>query len=233
MINHSLVQGLVAGGTAAYLPNRKTPDTWVTAALQVNHLLLLTAETIRFAGLPLGSFGLLVKTAYILAPLSLVASESKVSPLSPEKVKQLNTAYRVGVVASSLATFALGNPVFAAASLSMLAIDVLAQGEVKKIFAHVKKVAALLALAGYGMQVFACQGIMAGMAKISTVVMGGKVCLDWERSLPSLEKSVLPSRCAVHHYYHDDRRRYFPVPQRSVVSSGSSGNMLCRPSVWG
>ena len=187
LVNYSFVQGIVAGGTASYVQDlvkqeavQKKSDTWITIALQANHLLLLAAETVRYAGLPLGSFGLLVQTAYVLTPLSFAAvglTNKEVAPLSPERADQLNTVYRVGVVAASVATLALGNPVFAAASLSMLAFDAYAKGEASQVFAQIKKVTAFCALIGYGAQAFASQGVMAAMATCSTMIVGSKLCL--------------------------------------------------------
>lgn len=232
LVYHSFVQGIVAGGAATYLQDRvkqeavqKKRDTWVTAALQANHLLLLTAETVRYAGLPLGSFGLLVQTAYVLTPLSfalLGLTNKEVAPLSPERADQLNTVYRVGVVAASVATLVLGNPVFAGASLSMLALDLYAKGEPSQLFTLTKKVAAFCALIGYGAQAFVSQGVMAAMATFSTIVVGGKLCLfDLIQSNASLDVEEKKSESVtdqsesmnhsttlqkekreVHYYYH-------------------------------
>lgn len=267
LVNYSLVQGIVAGGTASYLQDRvkkesiqKKPDTWVTVALQANHLLLLTAETVRFAGVALGGFGLLVQTAYVLTPLSLAAvglSKKEVVPLSPQRAEYLNTAYRMGVIANSVATLALGNPVFAAASLSMLAIDAVVKGEAGQVFAQIKKVAALCALIGYGAQVFVSQGVMASLAQVSTVIMGAKLCVfDLIRGrVPTIAtdqkestnlSTTFPKKRPEFTYYDDRDVRSLedqeifrkpvsisPQPMASSSKFTQSGNVFCRPGAWG
>lgn len=260
----SLMQGVVAGGTASYLRDRvkqeaalKKPDTWVTTALQANHALLLSAETARFAGLSLGSFGLAVQAAYICTPLTFAIGlyTKQVMPLSSERADQLSNVYRAAVVVNSLATLALGNPVFAAASLSMLAIDVVASGNTKELFAYVKKAAAVLALVGYGAQAFAAEGIMAGLAKVSTVAAGIKLFLV-DNGLLSSEGNSLPSDitkstsfpterkihdcCHNHEVYvegsvkNSSSTGFSPPSVNNLPSSilQSSGNWFTRASVW-
>lgn len=187
-IYNSILQGAIAGGTAAYLHDRvnheaseKKTDTWTTVALQVNHLFWLIAETMQAVSLPLGAFGTLVRVTYIMTPLVLLASLNRegITEKEAEYAQQFNQFYHVGVIVASVATLIFGNPIFAITSLSMLTLNAVVSDKAAEIFAQVRKTAALLAVVGYGAQVFAGRSIMAGLAQVSTVVMLFKLFV-WE-----------------------------------------------------
>ncbi|MBN1915148.1 MAG: hypothetical protein JW769_04600 [Parachlamydiales bacterium] len=78
---------------------------------------------------------------------------------------------------NAFTTLILGNPLFALATLSILAIDVLAQDRNNIILKHIKKIGAVLAFIGYGSQIFDTQGTMATCAKISVLIMSIKLFL--------------------------------------------------------
>ncbi|MBN1915147.1 MAG: hypothetical protein JW769_04595 [Parachlamydiales bacterium] len=71
----SLLQGTNTGCAATYLHEKTQNESpqWFHTALQVNHLLFLTAETLAFANISLGLFGVFVRTVFILSPLVLIA----------------------------------------------------------------------------------------------------------------------------------------------------------------
>lgn len=262
----SLVHGLIAGCTAAYLkePTKQTKLTlalglrddgtvdelpipvevkqrsYTQITLQANHLLLLTAETIHFAGSPLGAFGTVVKIACALTPAAALYTDltSKKESISQERLDQISTIYQVGVVMTSLATLALGNPVFALASLSVLALDAVASGKGEYILSVAKKVGACLALIGYGAQAFAAEGVLAGLTAISTAVVG-------LYSLP--ETGFLPAsyvNCYSNPHwdrydtykYRSEENGYKPLTPTSNNSfsylASQIGNSLCRKSVF-
>lgn len=254
-ISCSFVQGAVAGGSAAYLQtrtkkevNQNSNEKWMGVALQVNHLLLLSAETIRFAGAPLGAFGTVVKVACALTPVALGVGlyNKEAIPFTDKRVDQWNTVYKTGVVVASLATLALGNPAFAVASLGMLAIDTYVEGKGKEVFEVVKKVAAACALIGYGAQAYAADGLLAGINAINAFVVGGKQIVSMER--PNVSYDDIRDKDAFSDNDSDDSwhnrkdyigqrdsDRYAPnyrpeLPQNSGVSEALSH--LCRPSVW-
>lgn len=179
-IFNSLVQGAIAGGTTVYLQDRvnreaseKKTGTWLSVALQVNHLFLLMVETLQAVSIPFGLFGTFVRAIYILTPLVLLTSlrEEKITEQEAKVAQHVNKIYYIGVVAASVATLVLGNPLFALTSLSMLAIDSMVSGKAKEIFAHVRTTAGVLALVGYSAQVFAGQSMIAGLAMVSTVTI--------------------------------------------------------------
>lgn len=183
-IFNSLMHGVIAGGTTSYLQDRleeeresRSPNARTTSALQLNHLLLLTAETLCSANIALGAFGLLARTVYILTPLIFLVglSPNQISHSEAEFLEKFKDLYYMGVAVNLVATCALGNPVFAIASLSMIALNAYASGEIARVFAPAKKVLAICAFIGYGAQVFASEGLLAGLAKVSTFVMGFKL----------------------------------------------------------
>ncbi len=257
-INSSLVQGLVAGGAAVYLENRLRQEaaemdagSWSTVALQVNHLLLLTAETLLFAGCRMCAFKTFVQTAYVLTPLSLIAPlMGLVEPnlgVSPERAETWNQVYRLGVFTIAMYAWALGDPLFAAGSFSMLVIDGVASGMAHQAFVHLTKIPAFFALIGYGSQVFrsclSCKTpeFLKVTAAVSTIFMGLKLCLIDpvvslckmlpESSSRERESSYgYPAYGGYHHYHHYS---YEGLHSPSFSSSGSwGGSNFCRPSVW-
>jgi len=178
---NSLFHGAIAGGTTCYLQERLTEEknsesaeSWTTGALQFNHLLLLTAETIRSANVALGVLGLLVRSVYVLTPLIFFVGyrTEKISKFEGEFLESFNSFYYTGVVVNIVATLALGNLAFALASLAMLALNAGVSGD---LLAPVKKILASCALIGYGAQVFGAEGFMAALAKTSTIAMGLKL----------------------------------------------------------
>ena len=220
----STIQGIVAGGTAAYLHGRaqqetklQAPDTWISTALQVNHILLLTAETLRFAAIPLNGFGTLVQITYALTPLALTAGlRSKITLFEAKCAQQFTALYRLSVIVTSIATALLGNPAFALASLSMLAIDAWVQNETNgSSWDLVKKTCAVFALFGYGDQVFSAQSFLANIAKISTVIMGIKLCII-DACKPSLPQQT-PTPNRIRHVKESAvSNRLHHVPQQPV-----------------
>lgn len=248
-IVYSVLQGMVAGGAAVYLQNRLQQETvekdagcWTTVALQANHLLLLTAETLRFGGCQLGAFKYFVQTVYVLTPVSLLAPllGNRVTELSSERGELLNRVYRIGVGALSLVSWAFGDPVFAASSLSMLAIDLAASGTVHRAFVHVSKIYALSALIGYGTQAFFSKSVMAIAASVSTALISIKLCI-WEpiRFFSELcEGDFSEGSSSRHRGYAQHRYSYYPshydhVSDHSFPSHSFGGeNVFCRASVW-
>ncbi len=242
----TFIQGLVAGGAAVYLQNRlaeeaaeKNPDTWTTRALQMNHILLLTAETLTLAGRTLGPFKNLVQFMYIITPLSLTAWFCKIS-LSPEEAELANTVYRVAMASLSLGALALGDPLFAAGSLSMLAMDLAVSGPVRQAFLHLSKIPALCAFVGYGSQVFSAalssppnSACIAAVG--STVLMGLKLCfidplIFLAQLMPeSGGRSSLPHQYPVYVGHHHVDHYSPSAPSHSF----GGGNLFCRNTgVW-
>ena len=210
----STIQGIVAGGTAAYLHGRaqqetklQAPDTWISTALQVNHVLLLTAETMRFAAIPLNGFGTLAQITYALTPLALAAGlRNKITLFEAKCAQRFTTLYRLSVIVASVATALLGNPAFALASLSMLAIDAWIQNETNESsWDLVKKTCAVFALFGYGDQVFSAQSFLADIAKLSTVIMGVKLCI-----VDACKPSLPPQAPKPHHIRHVEESVLLP-----------------------
>jgi hypothetical protein len=201
-IFNSLVQGAIAGGTTVYLQDRvnreaseKKTGTWLSVALQVNHLFLLMVETLQAVGIPFGLFGTFVRAIFILTPLVLLNDlrEEKISEQEAQVAQQVNKIYYVGVIAVSVATLVLGNPLFAITSLSMLAIDALVAGKAKEIFAQIKKTAGVLAIVGYGAEVFAGQNMIAALAMVSTITIVFKLFV-WDLLVaPNLPSRNRPS----------------------------------------
>lgn len=199
MSSISILQGAVAGGTAAYLHDRvnteasiRSTDTWTSVALQVNHLFWLICETFQAASIPLGGLVTLVRVTYILTPLIFFSSfdRQKITDTEAICARQFNRVYQVGVITASVATLVLGNPLFAMASLSMLATDALIAGKAKEIFAYVRKAAAILAVIGYSAQIFAGRSLAAGFAQVTTVVMMIKLFVwDFLPKFPTWNRS--------------------------------------------
>lgn len=253
----SLMHGIVAGGAAVYLQNRLQEEaaendagSWSTVALQVNHLLLLTAETLCFAVHPLGAFKTFVQAVYVLTPLSLIAplaaviDENAKLALSPKQAQLINKIYRIAVASLSLAALALGDPYFAAGSLAMLAIDLATSKSAHQVFTHLAKIPALCALIGYGSQVF-CSALRSPSPEIlkvaavgSTVLMSIKLCLidsviALNRLLPETaskreEPSFYQYPFYSSHCYHQYPGYTPPPPSHSF----GGGNPFCRASVW-
>lgn len=185
-----LARGFVNGGCAAYLQERmensgKANEQWTCVAFQVNHLLisaLSNVKSLSLASSSLGVFSVVVQTACALTPVAMLADTlycKDVVPFSEKTVKLLNTVYQVGVIVNSLAMLALGSPVFALASLSMLALNALVSGRVKDIFDDVKKFSALYFLVGFGAKALREQGTMASIVKGSAVLVGMKEVLSY------------------------------------------------------
>lgn len=251
-MSYSVFQGVVAGGAAVYLQNRlqteaeeQDADSWPTVALQVNHLLLLTAETLCFGGVGLGAFKPFVQAVYVLTPVTFLAQllgNGKIA-LSPQRAELCNKVYRAGVGALSLVTLALGDPLFVAGSLSLLAVDLATSGIAHQVYVHATKICALSALIGYGMQAVFSQGALAVAARVSTAILAIKLCIvdsihfllklsDKEASEGN-SSSYYDSGCRHHrsHYYvpyHDTSSGIsFCEP-----SFHSGANAFCRASVW-
>jgi hypothetical protein len=178
----SLIQGVVAGGAAVYLSNRleKEPSNYAVAALQVNHLLMLTAKTLFCVNIPLGILKYGIQLSFLAAPVAIAyALDREVTPLSPEQVAQWNTCYRVGVAALAVLSLALGHPLFALSTLACLALDHYAKEQpqgslIRALVDTASKVAATIAFIGYGKQIFASQTFLGALAKISTILVGIK-----------------------------------------------------------
>jgi hypothetical protein len=180
-ISGSILYGVATGGAAAYLNDRvqhesadKSPNTWTSVAFQVNHLLLLAAETLRAAHVGF-SLSPVIRVAYALAPLTLLAgyNRSEITETEANCAHRFNQVYHVAVIASSVAMLALKvNPGFAVASLAMLAINAVVTGIAKQAFDYVRNTAAAVALLGYGAQVaLSGRNLIAVLAKLSTAVM--------------------------------------------------------------
>lgn len=255
LVYPSLTQGIVAGGAAAYLyghtkeqAHQNTSRTWMSMALQVNHLLLLAAENLSLAGSPLGMFGSLVRSAPVLAPLAAVVTiynKDKGMPFKAERIDQFNALYRAGVIAGSCASFALGSPVFAAASLTMLAIDVVAEGKAKEVFDVAKKVTAAAAFIGYGSQIFASEKVSALIAKVSTFLTGSKLLFDAlpeekgeENAIESSDEDSSEECTSCCHSTRkdntsDDTSSIGDLDTREPAGQQQkSENVFCRESVW-
>lgn len=248
----SLVHGLIAGGAAAHLhqwtkeqsKNFATADMWVPLALEVNHLMLLTAETMVLAGSPLGMFGKAVRAASVLAPIAVGASLSQkpVIPFSRENIQHFNTAYRAGVIATSIASGVLGNPLFAVASLGMIATDFISNQQVKAVSLKVNKLMGVLAFVGYSAQIMASKAASAAVAKVSALVVGGKFFLvdflsKLEGSPQSSETISSDSDNDTSCHCHNSNSRPPTHNSSSGVGSGGSfssaiGETFCRRSVW-
>jgi hypothetical protein len=147
--------------------------------MQLNHLLLLSAETILSANIALGALGLLVRSIYILTPLILLTQfdSEKLTDSEANFLRQFNGLYYTSIAVNIVATCALGNPLFALASLSMMALNAYGSGEVARVFTSAKKIAAICAFIGYGAEVFAAPGFIGALAKVSTIAMGVKLCM--------------------------------------------------------
>jgi hypothetical protein len=260
LVYRPLMQGIVAGGAAAYLydktkaeAHQNTSNTWMSMALQVNHLLLLAAENVALLGSPMGAFGSLVRAAPVLAPIAAAVTmytKDKGMPFKAEHIQQFNTVYRVGVVVSSCASLVLGNPIFAAASLTMLAVDTISTGKSKEVFDIAKKVAGAAAFVGYGMQIFTSEKVSALVAKVSTFLTGTKLFFDAIPESNEEAQTISSSdddtsevgchSCCRHSHSDrsdshsdsdsDDSIRLIETPL-SPEASGS-GNVFTRGSVW-
>lgn len=229
IVYNSIFQGAIAGSTAAYLQDRvnneasaRKTDTWTSVALQINHLLFLMAETMHAVSIPLGTFGTLARITYVLTPLVLLTSRNRqeITRREAKCAQQLSQFYRVGVIAASVATLVLGNPLFAMTSLSMLAIDTVVTGQAKAVFSQVKKTAAAITLVSYGAQSFAEKGITASLTQISTVVMIFKLfVLDL---LPPVSEDNRASRDSPANHFPPEDIRSTPVPhQESPATAGT------------
>ncbi len=242
----SLVHGLIAGGAAAHLyqwtkTQTATADAWMPVALQVNHLLLLTAETMAVAGLPLKLFGQGMRAACILAPAAVGASlyQKPIMPLSPERLGQFNSAYRAGVIATSVASGLFGNPVFAIASLGMLATDLITNEEVKAVSVKVNKLMGVLAFVGYSAQIMASKAALATVAKVSAVAVGSKfLFVDFLSKLEPLNtdsNTVSQDTDSDSCCCHDSDSSSSSVDDSGTgvsLSASTIGETLCRSSVW-
>lgn len=226
-IGGSVFQGLVAGGTSAYLQTRAKEEVkqnsarkWMTLASQANHLFLLGAETARFAGFALGPVGTAIKVSCLLTPVALgVGLHNKEAiPFTDARIDQWNKVYKTGVIVASLATLALGNPAFAVGSLSMLAIDAYVEGKGREVFDSVKKVAAAFCLAGYAAQAALGEGLLAGANAISALVVGLKTLSTVEvpevppyNELrgPNAPREIDEEHCCDHDHL-EDRMTHYP-----------------------
>lgn len=181
---YDVMQGITAGGTMGYLQNRleqqkekKISAAWTTASLQLNHLLLLTAETLISGDVDLGAYGLFTKTVYVLSPI-IFFYEHKIKQIIPSETKALetwNNLYYIGILANSIATGVLGNSTFAAASFMIIGVNTYTKGAT---IGQVNKVAAICASMGYGFQVMFSPSWMAIFGTPSTVVTAFKIILD-------------------------------------------------------
>jgi hypothetical protein len=240
---YSLFHGTIAGGAACYLKDRlvdqeksRNPDVWTTAALQFNHLLLLTAETVISAGFSLGICGLLVRTIYVLTPLILLVGlrEEKISNLERGLLVNFNIFYYTCIVVNIIATFELGNPAFAIASLALMLLNAFATDKLAKILVPIKTVLANCALIGYGAQVFTAEDLVADLAKISTAVMGMKLWFsdnfDKKKSVPNTFPSPVNSHPVSRSFYYPNARGVtFPSTNRWTWKWG---NPFVRSGVW-
>lgn len=225
---------------------RKTNDLWGVVALEVNHLLLLIGETIRFGGVPLKGFGLLVRTSFIALPLvvGITLYQKEVVPFEKEFAEEISTVYRIGIVVISLAALALGSPGFAIGTLSMFIINICLDKELNQaLFAPIYASAAFLAAIGYTAQAFAASGTVALMAKISSVATWGLFCLqdplrfylhdelgDWEKRSCAL---VTDYRSSPSFYTHHDYYRPSIYNLKMPVHNVRKGlAALSRPYIW-
>lgn len=209
MLNYC-VNGLLSGGSSAYLRGKLTQDTkekssekWVSAAMQVNHLLILSSKTVLYAGLPLGAFGTLVKLSCVLTPAAIFAGKSEKlnSEIGSEKLEQFNQFYKVGVVVDALAMVALGNPAFGLAALAVMALDEMTkEGQIQKCFDAFKKIAAALSLASYTSWILQSQGLSSLVSAVSLVSVGARplvqkvYALSLEAQIPRSEDMIQPVR---------------------------------------
>lgn len=245
----TVFQGIFAGGSATYLRSRMETDAkesasskWLVGSLQVSHLLLLTAETLYAAQSPVGIFSTAVKASCALPIVALLSDykNKEALPFTEKQVNQWNGVYTAGVVANAVATLALGNPAFAAASLSILAIDHFAQGQAwEKGFSAAKSLAGTAALIGYGAQMAAGGGVMAGVAIISAIVSGGKLFLDFARSFSKtpgsdvlstyLDSSASTNNIHKHHY-HDFRCSHigYPTKKKNMDAIENQGGPILK-----
>ncbi|MBS0629135.1 MAG: hypothetical protein JSS30_02780 [Verrucomicrobia bacterium] len=199
-IFNSVMHGLIAGGTACYLHDRaeqeissKNSDTWTSSTLQLNHLLLLSAETLYSANIALGLFGFLVRSVFILTPLVYLGlqPDEQLPDSEVEFLEKFNALYYTAVVVNLVVTFALGNLAFAIAAFSMMALNSYATGELGRVFSKAKEVLATCAFIGYAGQAFGATGMMATLAKVSILTMGAKLfILDNKFLMDKIQASV-------------------------------------------
>lgn len=236
------IHGFVAGSTAAYLKGRMkqeavnpTAQKWMIPTLQADHLLLMAAETIRAANAPMRGFDLVVKAACVLPPLALAAGliNKEAIPFSEKGIERWNQVYQTGVVVASVAALALGNPMFAAASLSMMAIDAVAKGGLREVVDVVKGIGATFALIGYGAYAVSSNGAMAAANAVSAFIVGGDRFASLLRSIPQD-----PYEPPVPDNDSDDEDSSRGIDGRYMESPGVSfsardlGSAFVRPSVY-
>lgn len=251
-MNYSLIQGLTSGGAAAFLHSKLKKEgqesserAWLTMAFQINHLLLLSAENLVLAGSPLGVFGSIVRTAPLLTLAATgisIYKKNQPIPFSPDHLDQFNNLYQAGVVAASIATFALASPVFAIASISMIGIDTIAKGKAKEFFDGIKKITAAFAALGYGMQIFSSEHFLALSGKISSLVVSGKLIFDELNSKNIPEPNKTNSSTVNNNFFKEPKNLTklppkklepkFNLPPLSDNPATSKENILCRKSVW-
>lgn len=249
----SILQGTVAGGTAAYLhtcakdeARQESSNAWTYAALQVNHLFLLTAETMYAMGVSLGRFGPCVQITYTLTPLVLFIPllAEKLSPFEKSAIETFSSFYKTAVFTASLAALTLGNTPFAMSAIGMLALDCLVQKEMAKwIFMQATKICALSAFIGYGEQVTLSKSPIAPMARVSAAVMWLKLCvIDAIQSIASCLNTKRDSSWEQDRYEYRERSfsgwshccDWHPY-EGYGYSTGTAfhGASFCRPSsVW-
>lgn len=188
MTTMNALRGIVNGASTANLLEMDHGQSTGTA-LKLNHLLFATAQTFSQIGSPLNP--LVTLTVCALTPIAMLADSKKIVLFSDTAVNNLNIAYQTGIVANSVAMLALGNPVYALASLGVIVLNATATGQIKNILDSAKKACCAIALAAYGAQIFAAKGAMATLASTSAVLVGVKALLDFLEVAPKDSAQVI------------------------------------------
>lgn len=187
------LRGLLHGaGSASLLDIHEQPCT--ATALKVNNLLLSSAQTLCALGNPINTAVLMVTSACALVP-AMVADTHNLISFSDSVMKQIDVVYETGIVVNVVAMLALGNTTYALASLSVIALNAVATGQIKHILDGVKKACGAISLAIFGAYVFSSKETLANVASFSVILLGIRAILNAVQ--PSL-KEVQQSESIAH-----------------------------------
>ncbi len=193
MTTINAIRGIVNGSASANLLDLQNYP-WTGTALKVTHLLASTGLTLATMGNSIDAIGLAIPIASALTPIALLFDAKNIAPFSANTEKYLNAAYQTGIVVNCIAMVVLGNPVFALASLSMLALNAIADGQVKNIFDRFKKVCAGIFLTNwYIIQATLLHGPLATVAQFGIASVAARALLNFVEAEPKeiQEKKVV------------------------------------------
>jgi hypothetical protein len=157
------VQGIIAGGTAAYLTRN---SSWENVALTANHLFYLAGIACLASSTEIPYFSFAAKAVFILTPVFLMEyfRQGQVSSENSESFSfYFNRFYYAAAVVSTVVLVALGHTSYGVGFFAVMVLDMASRTDkvheyVKKAFTLGTGTAAMLTFASYAVKLATPRG---------------------------------------------------------------------------